>query len=176
MRRTTMLLAAGLLLAGVAVARMQIEVARSPEIDYSVYQSFGFRLMEGVPAKHPLGEHGQVLGEVREAARKTLESRGMTFVESDHPDVWVVFFGLGREDLKIEGTSKKVGPITWVGDPGAHSTRTVVQGTLIVEIVDAGSDERVWSGWATDESASREKLRARAGKATRRILAEFPRE
>lgn len=160
--------------AGAAFAAIEIEVARPAEVDYSSYSSFGFKLKEGITADHPLGEHGPVLKQVQEAARKELMGRGLTWVEDGEPDMWITFYGLGREDLTIEGTSRDLGAVTWVGDPGAHSTRTVIQGTLLIEIFDGRSDERIWSGWATSESISREKLRARAGKATRKILAAFP--
>ena len=168
--------AALFLVAGMAAAAVEVEVARRADVDYSAYQTFAFRPKEGVPADHPLGENSHLLEELREAAARTLLARGMTKIEGDTPDVWITFFGLGREDLSIEGTSKDLGPVTWVGDPGAHSSRTVVHATLIVEVHDAESDERVWSGWATGSSISREKLRARAAKLTRKILEEFPRE
>lgn len=168
--------AALFLIAGAAVAAVEVEVARSQDVDYAAYQSFGFRAKEGLPADHPLGENSHLLEQVREAASKTLLGRGMTLVEGDEPDVWITFYGLGREDLSIEGTSKDLGVVTWIGDPGAHSTRTVVHATLVVEIHDAERDERVWSGWATGSSISREKLRSKAGKVTRKILGEYPRE
>lgn len=165
----------GLITIGSAFA-IEIEVARSRDVDYSAYRSFAFKAKEGLPADHPLGENSHLLEQVREAAKKTLLKRGMTLIEGDEPDVWITFYGLGREDLSIEGTSKDLGAITWVGAPGAHSSRTVVHATLVVEVHDSDSDERIWSGWATGSSISREKLRARAGKVTRKILEEFPRE
>lgn len=158
------------------LAAIKVEVARQPDLDYSKYQSFGFRLKEGIPPEQPLGENGDVLKEVRAEAAKLLLNRGMTLVEGETPDIWITFFGLVQESLSIEGTSRSVGAVTWVGDPGAHSSRTAIQGTLVVEIFDGETDERIWSGWATAEAAQRGKLRARAGKATRKILEEFPRE
>lgn len=162
------------LIAGAALAAIEVEVARPQGVDYSSYSSFGFKLREGVSADHPLGEHGPVLKQVRAAAQAELLSRGLALVKGGEPDMWITFYGLGREDLSIEGTSKDLGPVTWVGDPGAHSSRTVIQGTLLIEVFDAKSGERIWSGWATSQSISREKLRARAGKATRKILEAFP--
>lgn len=157
-------------------AAMKIEVARQPDVDFSAYQSFGIRAMTDVPPEHPLGEEGTLFKQVSEAARDALLARGMTYVEGDTPDVWLTFFGLSNEDLTIEGTTRKLGGVTWVGDPGAHSSRTVIEGTLIIQVVDSETEERVWSGWASMESADRDKLRARAGKATKKILDVFPRE
>ena len=93
------------------------------------------------------------------------------------PDLWITFFGLTEQKLSTEGTSKKLGSkVTWVGAPGAHSSRTVMHGTLIIEIYDGRSGDRIWSGWATSESANRKKLLSRAAKATRKIISELPQE
>ncbi len=165
------------LVAGVAPAAIEVEVARHADVDYSKYQSFSFKVKEGMPPDQPLGENGATLKVVREEAAKVLLGRGLTRVEGGDADMWITFFGLVQESLSVEGSRKGVGGgVTWVGDPGAHSSRTVIQGTLLVEIFDGESGERIWSGWATAEAAQRGKLRARAGKATRKILEEFPKK
>lgn len=176
MKRALVLVAICLLGAAAADA-FKVEVARSPGVDYSAFRSFGFKAQDGIPADHPLGEDGELFKEVSEAAAEALLARGLTRVEGDTPDLWVTFFGLTEEELSIEGTSKKLGPgVRWIGDPGAHSSRTVLHATLIVEIHDAAGKERIWSGWASGDTQNPEKIRSRAAKAVRKILAEFPRE
>ncbi len=163
---------------GAATAHaLEVEVARSPDVDYSAYRSFGFKAQDGVPADHPLGENGQLFKEVSAAAGEALLARGLTRVDGETPDLWVTFFGLTEEELSIEGESKELGAgVRWVGDPRAHSTRTLLHATLIVQIFDAATGARVWSGWATGDTQNPEKIRSRAAKATRKILREFPRE
>ena len=176
MKRLPIQLLVGLSLVAMPVlASIKIEVARQADVDYSSYSSFSFRAKEGIPPEHPLGERGSLFKLVRDAAAEELQDRGMVLVEGGEPDVWVSFFGLRDEDLTMEGTSRDVGPVTWVGDPNAHWTRTVLKATLIVELWDADSGERVWSGWATGKTTNLEKLRSKADRVTRRILREFPR-
>lgn len=156
---------------------VEIEVARPPGVDYSAYRSFGLKAKEGIPDGHPLGQRGQLFKEVSEAASETLLARGMTLVRGDTPDMWVTFFGLTQEELSIEGTTRELGDrVKWIGDPGAHSSRTALHATLIVEMYDAASGERIWSGWATGDAQNPEKVHRRAAKLTRKILQEFPRE
>ena len=174
--RVLLLVTIGIGTAVVVASAMEIEVARSRDVDYSAYTSFGFRVKEGIPPEHPLGEDGHMLKEVQDAAAETLLRRGMTLIKGDTPDLWVSFFGLHEEEFTAEGVRKELGGVTWVGDPGAHSTRTVLHATLIVEVHDASTGERVWSGWATGSTSNPEKIRARAAKATRKVLEEFPRE
>jgi len=64
--------------------------------------------------------------------------------------------------------------VKWIGDPQAHSMRSYREGTLVFEVVDTANDEMVWSGWVTELARTFEKLRAKAGKATRRVFTHFP--
>lgn len=177
MNRTAALLLMSLsLIALPAKSSVEIEVARQADVDYARYNSFSFRVKEGIPPKHPLGEKGDLFILVRDAAAEELQDRGMVRIEGGEPDIWISFFGLRDEELAMEGTSRHVGPITWVGDPNAHWTSTVLTATLIIEISDGSSGERVWSGWATGKTSNPEKLRKKADKVARRILREFPRD
>jgi hypothetical protein len=164
----------GLGLPCLATGAIEVETARPPGADYSSYGSFGVRAKEGVPAGHPLGEQGDLFKAARDAAVKTLLAQGLTLVEDGEPDIWVTFYGLEEEELSVEGTSKKIGKVTWVGDPGAHSTRTVDSETLIVEVYDGASGERIWSGWATGGSSNPDKLIGLAAKMVRKVLLELP--
>ena len=159
---------------GMMQAAVEVETARPQGADYSGYTSFGVRAKEGIPAGHPLGEKGDLFRAARDSAAETLLGRGLTQIEGGEPDFWVSFYGLHDEELSIEGTARKVGKVTWVGDPDAHSTRTVANETLIVEIYDGASGERVWSGWATGGSSNPDKLRRLAAKMVRKILLELP--
>lgn len=177
MRRSATLLVALLAMASAVTAAMKVEVARTAGVDYSSYTSFAFRPKEGIPPEHPLGENGEIFTRVSQTGTEALESRGMTVADGGEPDVWITVFGLVDEDLAIEGTRWSAGGnVSWIGDPGAHSMRTILEGTLVIELWDAATDKRIWSGWATDKSKNREKLRSRLEPATRRILAELPRD
>ena len=173
-RGLAVFLVLGLLVPVSTRGAIKVEVARPAGVDYSGYGSFGFRAKEKIPDGHPLSSGSPLLEEARTAARSELLRRGLTHIEGDTPDLWITFDGLGREELSIEGARRDLGPVTWVGDPGAHSSRTVIHATLLVEVFDASTGERVWTGWATDQSTRREKLRARIDKAVQKILEAFP--
>lgn len=52
--------------------------------------------------------------------------------------------------------------------------RTVRTGTLIAEVNDSASGERVWSGWTRDNASTPEKARKNAGPAAKKIFNRFP--
>lgn len=156
------------------VGASRVEVARAPETDFASYESYGFRFKEGLNPENALSSETPVYREIVGAADKTLARKGMRR-DQESPDLWIEFQGLMQEGLTIEGAvSKTVGNVTWVGDPNAFSMQTVRTGTLIVEVYDAASGERVWSGWTNENAATAEKIRKKAGKAAQKIFKEFP--
>ncbi len=167
-------LALALAIPGVTAGAIKVEVARPADADYASYNSFGLRAKPEIPEGHPLSETGDLFKAARSAAEETLLARGLTLIKGGEPDFWVSFFGFHDEEVSIEGTSRKVGAVRWVGDPGAHSTRTVAHETLIVEIYDGASGERVWSGWATGGTQNPDKIKKVTMKMVRRVLEEFP--
>jgi hypothetical protein len=78
----------------------------------------------------------------------------------------------------IGGVKKDMGGgVTWVGDVGAHGVTAYRQGTLIIELVDAESEERIWAGWASDALPAvpdADKVGKKAEKALKKILKRLP--
>ena len=86
--------------------------------------------------------------------------------------------GLAADFLEIEGTTKEISDhVTWAGDPNAHSMISYSKGALLVEVLDAESDELLWAGWAVDVVElipDPRKVAKKAEKAMVKILKQFP--
>lgn len=86
--------------------------------------------------------------------------------------------GLAADMLDIEGVTKEISEhVTWVGDPNAHSMTSYRKGALMVEALDAETDELLWAGWAVDLIElipDRQKLAKKAEKAMAKILKQLP--
>ena len=180
--RTTLACRVGMLgllistLAVAAVAAGRVEVARDSETDFSTYASYGFRFKEGLNPKNALASETPIYQSIVKATDQSLVRRGMVR-DQEAPDLWIEFQGVLQEGLSIEGGAHKSlgGGVTWVGDPNAFSMQTIRTGTLIAEVYDRESGERVWSAWTSENAPSGQKLRKRAPKAAKRIFSEFPR-
>ena len=91
------------------------------------------------------------------------------------PGLLINYVGMGSDTFESEGVTKEItSGVKWIGDVNAHSMRSYREGTLVFEVVDTESGEMVWSGWVTELAPDIEKLRAKAGKATRRVFKHFP--
>ena len=173
--RSSVRLGVLLLVALASVGASKVQVARSPGVDFASYETFGFRGKEGIDPESPLAPGNHMFNVVTETASETLQKRGLQPAADDSPDLWISFYGVAGEQLTDEGTSIQITDhVTWVGDPLAHFVQTDAAGTLFIEVFDAASGERVWSGWASELAKDFVKLRKKAEKVTAKILKEYP--
>lgn len=167
-----------LALAGCASAP-PTEVARAPGIDFTGYETFTFHRPLGTDRDGTSTILSQTL---RQAARAELESLGYRYVD-DGADLRINFFVETREVVERQSNpevSFGYGVFhrhygVWTGyDP---TPRQYTQGTLHVDVVDAGLDQMIWEGIAEsrrrDGQFTFEPENAR--KAVARVFADFPR-
>lgn len=156
---------------------------RAPGLDIADYRSFGF--MEPLSTDRD-GVRTLLSNRLVDAARRELEQKGLVHAE-EQPDLLVNFVVSTRETLSGRPSSsvnvgfRTGGYSTWGGYSVGVGTSTadVVQqteGTLVIDIVDAGSNTLVWegalSGRITDKV--RRNLDPAIDKAVVDILSEFP--
>lgn len=177
LRGCAMLLTA--LIAGCATAP-PVEVARAPGADFTGYETFTFY--------KPLGTDRQegtatILSQtLKQAARIELESLGYRYVEAG-ADLRINFFVETREVV-----ARQPGPEVsfgygmfhrhygvWTGYEPAR--RQYTEGTLHVDVVDAGRDVMVWEGVAESRRPDGQFTfdPERAERAVARVFADFPR-
>lgn len=141
------------LLAGCASAP-RVDVARSPEADFTRYDTFTFH--------EPLGTDRQegastILSQTLErTARDELEALGYRYVE-ENADLEVNFFVETKE--VIEGLRRRPGISigygifhrhygVWTDYGPGTDVQQFTQGTLHVDVVDAENNQLVWEGIA----------------------------
>ncbi len=175
MTRPIVLLVAVGLVAISPVLAMTVETSHKPGRDFSEYRTYAWKTRPGIDPNHPLAEGSLLDRMLKVAADSTLATKGFERTESGTPDLWVTYTGFVEDVLEIEGTRREItSGLTWIGTPYAHSTRAYKEGTLVIEILDARTEQLVWSGWAKDVASTREKLRKKAARAPKRILQHFP--
>lgn len=114
---------------------------------------------------------------IRSAVDAQLASKGMTLV-SENPDALVIYHtGIDQKvDVQDWGYSYPHYPYGgWYG--GQVDVYEYNEGTLIIDIIDAKSDQLVWRGTATkviDETATSEEREANLNEVLARLLAQYP--
>ncbi|SRR6056297_529977 len=159
--------------------------ATAPGSDLTRYQHFAFVEPLGTDRA---GYASIISQQLIISSRRELELRGLEFVENaEQADLLVNFFGHLDEQIR---TRQVADP--WYGssfydfrygfyDPWpTYSTSTEVQqyseGTLVIDLIDASTNQLVWEGTARNEvtERSRREAASRLDDAVKRIFKDFP--
>lgn len=158
----TILIAAGLAAAPAYAAKPQIQW--NSDYDFAAVSSFAWKES---PGSASLAQSDPFLhSHIVNAIEYQLTGSGLTEVESN-PDVLVTYYGSTDTEVRLQSDSYGYG---WGGYGGAgwgyygygrvgpvSTTTRVVEyerGTLVIDVIDASSNELVWRGTAADLSVS----------------------
>jgi hypothetical protein len=147
---------AAALVALAACSTLKVQAEYPDSVDFKRYRAWAWG-----PSRPGVGEDPRVRDPATRAlivttVERELVARGLRRVELDaRPDFLVDFFGwsLDRTDVKLSGSGLRGSGYTY--DPGASSqsvteVRTLRDGTLNIEFLDAGTRQSIWRGTATD--------------------------
>ncbi len=164
------------LIASTAFAADPVDIRAKEGVDFSKYATYSWTAHDYMTEGNPLLEGEPLDLEIKAEADGLIARKGFERVERDaSPDLMINYVGTGTDTFESEGVTKEMAKgVKWIGDVNAHSMRSYREGTLVFEVVDTESGEMVWSGWVTELAPNVEKLRAKAGKATRRVFKHFP--
>lgn len=133
-----------------------------------------------VSVSHPVLDSPLLGQRVRQAATRELQERGYVAVE-ENPDFFVTYHTAERQEER-----SRSGTYMSLGYGRGHSPffgssvlldltpRSFQEGTLIIDVVDARSDELVWRGWNDAVLSQRNFDQQRVNEAVDFILSAFP--
>ena len=155
------------LLAGCSSIKVQTNY--DDTVDFAPYKTFAFH-DESIQVEGTLASRVAVVGAIKDELENELTSDG--YQESkDSPDFLVAFH------------ASVIDPVTANYNPGRYSAwgssatmiQTVSEGSLIVDIIDAGSNELVWRGTATGAvERGSDKASEKIHDAVHKIMTKFP--
>lgn len=165
-----------LLSAAMGFASEPVDIRAKAGVDFSQYETYAWASHDYLVEGNPLRDGEPLDLEIKAEADNLLGRRGFDRVEREaSPDLMINYVGMASDTFESEGVTKELAQgVKWIGDVNAHSMRSYREGTLVFEVVDTESGEMVWSGWVTELASDVGKLRAKAGKATRRVFKHFP--
>lgn len=153
------------LLALVGCASAQVATDYDKAADFSGYRTYAW--ITGTQAANPLIEQ-----RIKTAVDRHLAARGLTKV-TDSPDLQVATHASTsvQQQVSVDSFGYGYAGAGWGGT--MVNVRNVDVGTLLLDLVDASSQQLVWRGMATDvvgHSVSQEKVDRAVGK----MLSSFP--
>jgi hypothetical protein len=150
------LLAAAALAGLAACSTLQVQTEFAETTDFTRYRTWAWSPQPAGSGQDPRVRDPAVRALIVKTAERELASRGFRRVEpTAGPDFLVDFFGWSqdRTDVKQSGSGLRGSGYTY--DPGASAAavtevRTFRDGTLIIDVLDAATRQRIWRGTATD--------------------------
>ena len=134
-----------------------------------------------VGVSHPVLDSPLLGQRVHRAATAALQERGYREVGDDEdPDFYVTYHTAEREEERRSGSYLQLGygrrhsPFFGTGILLDMTPRSFQEGTLIIDIVDAETDELIWRGWNDAMLTQRNFEQERIDEAVRFILSAFP--
>jgi Domain of unknown function (DUF4136) len=150
----------------------------SVNYDYDKKVNFpGYKTYEWHAIPRTVEMNDLLINRVKNAANRVLQSKGFREV-SENPDFLIAIHTSKQQKVEIIDWGYAYGPYWRRGyGYGGVDLRQYVEGTLILDVVDAIKNELVWRGSATgivDPYLSPEKRTENIDAAVARILDKFP--
>jgi len=157
-----------------AVFAVTVKSDYDKNVDFTRYRSFAMK--KGTEAPTPFAEE-----RITNAVKNELKARGLA--ESDTPDVFVYTHAKVSTEKRVDVTGYGYGGYPgWGGWGGAFGTSSamvtdVPMGTLIVDMVDAKTNQLVWRGIGSDTlltNPTPEKSEKRINKGVAKLFTKYP--
>ena len=170
MRKQVMSVLVGLLLLGCAGSAF----AQKVNTDWDHDASFAnYKTYAWTESKHP-APSDLTNKRIIENIDKQLAAKGFTKT-TDNPDVFVVYNAGVKEQVSVQGYDYGYNRYRWGGGMTTYNQIVELQGTLVIDLVDAHKKELVWRGTATDTLSDKsEKNTQKIEKATAKIFKNYP--
>lgn len=174
--RIAILFLLGVALSAVPALALKVTVDFSRTFDFSTVRTVAFG--EGsVLARNELNQQ-----RIDHAIEEELLEKGLSWTEDGEPDLLILTFAGANQRARQSNVSVGIGLSRRtsrgsinVGGSRAVGSRTVVEGTLRIDLIDARTGDLVWRAECSDTiDGDGEKAEKKIRKAVERALRDFP--
>lgn len=160
-----------LALAFSTTAMARVDVDFDETIDFAKYKTYGWRM--GTPTKD-----GLMQKRIENAVEGELNAKGLTKREG-RSDLYVITHASGKTEKVVNVNNFGYAGYGWSGwnrwGPTSVNVYDIKTGTLMVDLVDASSNELVWRGVATKTlSENPQKVAKLINKVVVKMFKKFP--
>ena len=163
-----------------ACATLSVQTDFVPDTNFAGYRTFALASPDDAAVTGPAGLSNPLMDRrIRNAIAGELRSRGYQEVEPGEATFLVAYHAAVEGKLDVQTVNNYYGYGWRGGYVNDTDVRPYDEGTLVVDVVDAGSEELVWRGTVkaeVDIDASAEKRDERLRDALQKLFDEFPPE
>ena len=163
---------------------VQVNSDYDPAVNFTPYRTFDWMPGPQVRTGDPRVDDATVDSRIRTAVERRLTAKGYHKESAAKPDFYVLYHAALKNKMSTTVVNNRYGYPYYTGYPGpwvrggeTTTTHPYEEGTLILDVIDAGTKQLVWRGSAQarlDMQAREETKRERVREAVREILEQFP--
>ena len=166
------------LLSVTTLLALKVKTEHDPEVDFSSYRTYSWKPATILGTQRPPEE---VEAFVRRAVDAEMKERGMTVVEGD-ADLVATFLVTTDFNSRIDSFDQinhlnKFGygaTSIWGHGWNEVMVENYTQGTLIIDLIDAGTNQLVWRAYARETIKTTQKNRQAISKAIKKSFKSYP--
>ena len=143
-------------------AGLEVTTRADLEADFESFRTFGWMPEDQRPGSTPGLRNPEAHALFRERVERILSSRGLKMDED--PDLYVIYYMGVQNQGEVKSRNKK-------GDVRVESYQ---EGTLILEILPAGTERAIWRAQAVGAIAPPDRLEAQIREMAKKLLKGFP--
>jgi hypothetical protein len=185
MRKTILAVVAGIAVIAVGCSSIKVRTDYDDLASFREFRTYTW-IENGSGSKGDPAVASPLTGRrIQNAVDSELIRRGYRRTDAGSPDFYVAYNVLSTRRTDITSTGDPYGHRYYVGYRSARyhgmgvdvSTSHWVESTIILDVIDASTNEVVWRGWATtdlDQNPSPDRVSFYVERAIAKILDEFP--
>ncbi len=144
-----------------------------PTANFGQHRTYHWYTTEVAGLEHQLDNRERIGRSVKLAVESALLQRGMS-PTTESPDVLVAYYvSVGGQQGLDSDNASSIG-YGFTGIPNFKDTNAYSAGTLVIDLVQANSNELIWRGWAEAEINPDSLVEADITRAVNYILAQYP--
>lgn len=154
-----------------AVQAQSVKIDFDPSADFAGVRSYSFQSGKKIGGSALL-DNTLIDSRIRQAVERELGARNVRETR-DNPDVLVAYH-VGRKDrVDVDAFSYGIGPRWRAGWTDVMVTN-YTEGTLILDIIDAQTNELIWRAYCTGAVTSPEQAGKKIDKAAKKAFKKYP--
>jgi len=166
---------AALLMAGTVHAGMKVRSWSPPGVNVAGYTSYQWSSNHDADSGSFMAQGSSTAMRMERLANGGLTERGYVESSSGEPDLWIRYTALSTGNISAAKNRGEGGDVNWILEPMSFHDTSYRAGTLLLEFVDAETDELVWAGWASDVIPEGDQvIRKKIDKAITKIIKQLP--
>ncbi|QCR23856.1 DUF4136 domain-containing protein [Pontibacter sp. SGAir0037] len=143
----------------------------NPTANFGRYRTYNWLSTDIAGLDYQLDNRELINRSVRAAIQSELLKRGMD-TDTDSPDILVAYYVAVGGEQRMDSDNASTMAYGFTGIPNFKDTYS--EGTLIIDLVEASTNELVWRGWAEGEVNLDNLQEAQITRAVIKVLAQYP--